>query len=212
MHNVRRTNDDAICFGLECRTECVAPGEALRQLFRRRSRLRLSQQFDSGIGDAHTVANSQVWRCGLLDCGERAIVVANADPPHESLAALGELVAGEYATLMAFAALILPNVLGTVCAVAPVTTRPAATISATRKFLTMDTSGNVYELAAARSRGIHPGELTKSYSITTKAVKVRAGPARAFSLVAWLQPATPINVIVCTSWCHRCDSVVGRWR
>ena len=54
-----------------------------------------AQQFDSGIGDLHAVADAQCRRRGLLDRGESAIVVANPDPPHECLAALGELVAGK---------------------------------------------------------------------------------------------------------------------
>jgi uncharacterized protein YraI len=49
-------------------------------------------------------------------------------------------------------------------------------------------------------------------AFTTQAVNVRAGPDRAFPLVTWLQPGTPVNVIGCTNGWRWCDVVAGPWR
>jgi uncharacterized protein YraI len=49
-------------------------------------------------------------------------------------------------------------------------------------------------------------------AFTTQAVNVRAGPDRAFPLVTWLRPGTPVNVIGCTSGWRWCDVVAGGWR
>jgi len=49
-------------------------------------------------------------------------------------------------------------------------------------------------------------------AFTTQAVNVRAGPDRAFPLVTWLQPGTPVTVIGCTNGWRWCDVVAGGWR
>ena len=49
-------------------------------------------------------------------------------------------------------------------------------------------------------------------AFTTQAVNMRAGPDRAFPLVTWLRPGTPVNVIGCTSGWRWCDVVASGWR
>ena len=49
-------------------------------------------------------------------------------------------------------------------------------------------------------------------AFTTQAVNVRAGPDRAFPLVTWLRPGTPVNVIGCINGWRWCDVVAGGWR
>ena len=47
---------------------------------------------------------------------------------------------------------------------------------------------------------------------TTQAVNMRAGPDRAFPLVTWLRPGTPVNVIGCINGWRWCDVIAGGWR
>jgi len=49
-------------------------------------------------------------------------------------------------------------------------------------------------------------------AFTTQAVNMRAGPDRAFPLVTWLRPGTPVNVIGCGNGWRWCDVVAGGWR
>jgi len=46
-------------------------------------------------------------------------------------------------------------------------------------------------------------------AVTTQAVNLRAGPDRAFPLVAWLPAGAPVNVVGCTDAWRWCDVVWG---
>ena len=70
---------------------------------------------------------------------------------------------------------------------------------------------NLYRCFIALSLLLPIPALAQS-AFTTQAVNVRAGPDRAFPLVTWLRPGTPVNVIGCINGWRWCDVVAGGWR